>query len=176
MADLPPHPAAEEPGALRADCRISRGRSGGPGGQHRNKVETAVVLTHLPTGVQARATERRSQAENLKVALGRLRMNLAIEFRRSLPEGIDLASALPSELWRSRLRGGRISVSARHRDFPALIAEALDVLAAMEWDPRRAAAVLGCTATQLVRLLKQEPRALALLNEKRAALGLRPMK
>ena len=55
-------------------------------------------------------------------------------------------------------------MSAAHDDFPTLLAEALDVLAASGADPKQAAAVLGCTPSQLVRLLKLDSRALALVN------------
>ena len=47
-------------------------KSGGPGGQHKNKTETAVRLTHLPSGVTVTATERRSQLQNKEAALERL--------------------------------------------------------------------------------------------------------
>ena len=54
------HPARLPIDELLADCEERRLRRGGPGGQHRNKVETAVELTHRPTSVAAEANERRS--------------------------------------------------------------------------------------------------------------------
>ena len=89
------HLAAIDPDALLALCETTRTRRSGPGGQHRNKVETAIVLKHRETGIVAEANERRSQGENLQVALFRLRVNLAIEMRRP-PDDI------PSPLWKSR--------------------------------------------------------------------------
>ncbi len=47
-------------------------RASGPGGQHVNRTESAVRVTHLPTGVQATAMEERSQHRNRKLALARL--------------------------------------------------------------------------------------------------------
>jgi ribosome-associated protein len=44
---------------------------GGPGGQHRNKTESAVRLLHRPTGVVVTATERRSQGQNRGATLER---------------------------------------------------------------------------------------------------------
>lgn len=71
--------------SLARDCDIEFTRAGGPGGQHRNKVETAVRVTHRPTGVVVVASDSRSQATNKIVALERLADKLAtIERERRL--------------------------------------------------------------------------------------------
>lgn len=73
----------EERAALEAECVIEFLRGSGPGGQHRNKRDTGVRLTHRPSGLVVMATERRSQAQNLEAAFERLSLALAI--RRYVP-------------------------------------------------------------------------------------------
>ena len=68
-----------------------------------------------------------------------------------------------------------MAVNSRHADFPSMLAEALDVLSACNWDVSLAAESLRCTGSQLVKLLKDEPRALALLNREREERGLRAL-
>lgn len=160
------HPAALPIVELLKACDENRTRRSGPGGQHRNKVETAVILVHRPTGIAAEASERRSQAENRTVAIKRLRLKLALEHRT------PAASAAPSALWRSRTRGSRIVISREHDDYPALVAEALDRLQAAGFDIAPAAAALGVTGTQLVRLFGKCPAGRAVLSRHRAAVGL----
>ena len=164
------HPAAWPEGDLLAECDVRRTRRSGPGGQHRNKVETAVVITHRPTGITVDASERRSQAENRRVALFRLRVQLALSVRRS-PE----PARGPSALWQSRCRGGKLWINPEHDDFPSLLAEALDAVSACEDDARAAAESLGCTPSQLTKFLRLDPRALALVNAARLAKGLRKL-
>lgn len=166
------HPANLNGDELLAQCEMRRQRRSGPGGQHRNKVETAVVLLHRPTGVVAEANERRSAAENKRVALKRLRLRLALSVRR----GVVADAFQPSELWASRCHNGRISISAEHADFPALLAETLDVLEHHADDHKAAADELTITASQLIGLLKKEPRAFSALNERRRKSGLRRLR
>lgn len=54
------------------DLKVETMRSSGPGGQHVNKVESAVRITHLPSGISVAAREERSQTMNKKLALARL--------------------------------------------------------------------------------------------------------
>ena len=81
-----------------------------------------------------------------------------------------------SDLWKTRTRGGRIACNERHADLAPMIAEALDVLAANEWDGHAAAEVLGVSTSQLVKLLAKHHPALQRWNDERTALGLRPLK
>lgn len=168
---VPPHPAGLAESELARQCRLELGRASGPGGQHRNKVETAVRITHEPTGLIGAAGERRKQAENRRVAWFRLRVKLAVEVRTPRDP-----AAGPSELWKARCRGGKIACRADHADFPAMLAEALDVLEAKRGEPRSAAALLGVTPTQLVKFVQKEPAALERVNQWRTARGLHPLK
>jgi hypothetical protein len=169
------HPACRPIDKLLAECDVRHERRSGPGGQHRNKVATAVVIEHRPTGVRAEANERRSQADNHREAVRRLRLRLAMEVRSS---GANTAESgaendKPSELWRSRAMGGRLAVNPGHEDFPALVAEALDCLAQVEFEMGDAAEKLQITSSQLVKLLKLEPAVWQLVSDERRRRGLK---
>jgi peptide chain release factor 1 len=68
-------PKAAEVRLNDRDLEIRKTKSGGPGGQHANKTESAVVVTHKPTGICVRV-ETKSQHRNKELALGILRARL----------------------------------------------------------------------------------------------------
>lgn len=162
------HPVSLPEQHLLEQCLIRRTRHSGPGGQHRNKVETAIEIVHLPSQVVAFAAEQRSQEVNRREAIFRLRLLLAVRIRSRI-----CATVEPSQLWTSRCRDGRIACNERHQDFPVLLAEALDAVNSKDFDVRKAAAALGCSPSQLIRFLAKSPEALASVNSVRAARGLR---
>ena len=187
------HPAALSESTLLRSCEITRTRRSGPGGQHRNKVETAIVIRHKPTGIQAEASERRSQAENKKAAVFRLRLKLAVEYRTcpNSPKeaGTETSSTsaseqgeasvkdyLPSPLWTSRCKKGMISVATTHTDFPEILAEALDSIWTFNFEIAKAAQTLGVTTSQLVRLLKQHAPAFTKVNVMREKLEMKRLR
>lgn len=161
------HPSRLPESALLEQCVVRRTRHTGPGGQHRNKVETAIEIVHQPTGIVAFAAERRSQEANRQVAVFRLRCLLAARVRSVISPEV-----IPTELWNSRCRDQRISCSEKHADFPAMLAEALDAVDAKEYDVRRAAAALACSPTQLIRFIAKSSEAWGVVNTERATRGL----
>ncbi|MBV8694912.1 MAG: peptide chain release factor-like protein [Chloroflexi bacterium] len=67
---------ATDRASLERDCDVQFFVATGPGGQHRNKVETGVRLTHRPSGISVTAAERRSQHANREVAFMRMAQRL----------------------------------------------------------------------------------------------------
>jgi peptide chain release factor len=68
--------AAEHPAFAEADVDIVACRTGGPGGQHRNKASTAVRATHRPSGLVVVADTERQFSQNRRLALERIRARL----------------------------------------------------------------------------------------------------
>ena len=168
----PPHPATIDEELLMRACEVQTGRVGGPGGQHRNKVDSAVFIVHLPTGIEAQATERRSQRENKHVAVRRLRRKLASHVRTLATRDRHECS----ELWKRRRQGDKLTVNPDHEDYPGLLAEALDLVVARRYDLAGAASLLGITMSQLSRLIHHDKGAFAKVNAGREACGLPPLR
>ena len=164
MSHMTIHPATLATDKLLGDCDIRPSRGSGPGGQHRNKVQTAVEIIHQPTGVSGAASERRSQALNRRVAVFRLRVNLALQCRTSINPVLQ-----PNERF-------RLPVNSNHDDFPAVLAIVMDAVAGFNGEVKSAAAWLQCSTSQLVKLLRAEPRALRQVNDDRGTRGLKPLK
>lgn len=76
---------------LMKQCEMGTFKTSGPGGQHRNKRESAVRLKHLPTSIIAQASEDRSQHKNRASALSRLRTLLALKGLTTIPYSLHFS-------------------------------------------------------------------------------------
>lgn len=157
--------------ALLAECEVDTYRASGPGGQKRNKTESAVRLRHRPSGISVIAEESRSQAENRARALRRLRKALALRVRRAV-----LDAAVPEAVRLCLGRDGRLRVGQRDARYLSAAAAVLDVLVAAEGSVSGCAGRLGLTTGNLSSFLTADVELLAEANRIRADFGLRPLR
>jgi peptide chain release factor 1 len=120
------------------DVRIDKFSAGGPGGQHVNKTQSAVRLTHLPSGIVVQCQDERSQIKNLAKAWKALRARVADELRsKQEKERGDTRRSLRGRAQRNekirtynfpqnRVTDHRINVSIH--DLPKILDGALDPL------------------------------------------------
>ncbi|HMG21488.1 MAG TPA: peptide chain release factor-like protein [Kofleriaceae bacterium] len=161
--------------ALIAQSEVDRYRASGPGGQHRNKTESAVRLRHRASGATAIGEDSRSQAENKVHAVRRLRAAIALALR----EPVALDGYAPSPRLAALVAGGTAPLGARTRltgDYWAAIAELLDLLVSGELEIAATAQRLGITTGALSKLLLHDDQVARVVNDLRRGRQMRPLR
>src|ERR1043166_1703218 len=151
--------------ALIAQSEVDRYRASGPGGQHRNKTESAVRLRHKLSGATAIGEDSRSQAENKIHAVRRLRAHIAVSVREPVAlEGYTVSPRLAAPV-----PGGTAPLGARTRltgEYWAAIAELLDLLVAGELEIGATAQRLGISTGAPSKLLLHDEIGRATCRER----------
>jgi hypothetical protein len=163
-------PAMDDDAGLLAECEVDTYRASGPGGQKRNKTDSAVRIRHRPSGIIVVAVESRSQAANRATALKRLRKALALRVRQPPAEGI------PEAVGACIGKTGRLEVGQRDARYLRAAAAVLDDLVAQSGSVSEAAARLGLTTGNLASFLTDDDDLMAEANRIRAGFGLKPLR
>ncbi len=145
---------------LLARCRVDRFRGTGRGGQKRNRTDSAIRVTHTDSGLSATCDQTRSQHANRRLALRRLRLEIALECRSEEPPVWE-------EHW---------PVTPRAVQYPRYAAVLLDALWTADYRVREAARTLGLSTGRLVRCLSKNTTLWQIVNRERRSRGLKPLK
>jgi hypothetical protein len=161
--------------ALIGQCEVDRYRASGPGGQHRNKTESAVRLRHKLSGMTAIGEDSRSQAENKMHAVRRLRASIALGVR----EPVRLDGYAPSPRLAGLVAGGTAPLGAKTRltgEYWTAMAELLDLLVTGDLEIGTTAQRLGITTGALSKLLLHDEQVGRAVNDLRRARQMRPLR
>lgn len=150
---------AMEDEELLRHCEMTAYRASGPGGQHRNTTDSAVRLTVPDSAIVATAAEHRSQHQNRKLALRRLRLEIALNLRSDQPRRWAGAEKLGKK-------------DPRYARWTAIVFDALEQ---HEFRVGEAADQLDLSTGRLIRWLADDTTVWAAANRGRERFGHHPL-
>lgn len=145
---------------LLAHCRMDVARGTGPGGQKRNRTESAVRLTVEDTTIQVLCDQSRSQHRNRELALRELRLRLALECRFPTRESMPWSDPPP----------------VKQPEFTLWIAQVLDVVAGHGWRVGDAVQAMDVSTNRFSQAVLTDDRVARVVNRERERNGMRPLK
>lgn len=159
---------------LASNCEVDLYKASGTGGQKRNKTSSAVRMRHKASGVISKAADSRSQSDNRRKALLRLRENLALDLREAIDCDYQPSAPVVDALMKGPL--GKNSKTRIRAPYLLAIAEILDVFEAEEAVLSSAARRLGVSTSSLGKLLCGDDRVARRVLEMRSQRGLKPLR
>lgn len=144
--------------AFAAISSLEMYKGSGKGGQKRNKTSTAIRIVHLPTGISATDCSERSQLQNRRNALKKLRLAIAFSVRSNPPAVIQ-----------------NPETGLNNRDYPLWLAQIMDLLHERDYHIKETAETLGVSTARLIKLLYRDPQLWQAVNHARQRLNLQPL-
>lgn len=148
---------------LMKECRFDAMRGTGPGGQKRNKTSSAARVTHLESGLSAFDDVTRSQHQNLKHALDKLRGEIAVNL---LPGEGESAPGIPLAP----------VPKPNSRNYFLWLGRIFDALLATDFQMPEAAARFECSPSHLIRIVAKDEFAWQKLAEARQRRKMTPLR
>lgn len=148
---------------LMKECRFDAMRGTGPGGQKRNKTSSAARVTHLESGLSAFDDVTRSQHQNLKHALDKLRGEIAVNLLPGEGEATPCIPLAPVP-------------KPNSRNYFLWLGKIFDALLATDFQMPEAAARFECSPSHLIRIVAKDEFAWQKLAEARQRRKMTPLR
>ncbi len=141
------------------ECEFDEYQASGPGGQKRNRKYSAVRLKHMPTEIEVRSAESRSQKQNRSSALKKLRNLIAINVRS------DESPVLESFV-----------IGLNNVRYPLFLAKLFDELHSCEFRISEVAKKMEISTGRLVKLIARDAQIWQIINSERKQRGFSQLK
>ncbi|MCM8537975.1 MAG: peptide chain release factor-like protein [Lentisphaeraceae bacterium] len=140
-------------------CTLDFYKARGPGGQKKNKTESAVRLTHNDSSVAATASEDRKQSVNKSKAIKRLKLELAFTMR------------CPAVPWK-----GQMDMNPSNKHYSLFCACLFDHLEENDWQISTVAEAYKLSTNKLIKIISKSDTLWQEVNKRRTSLNHKPLR